>query len=231
MSINALGITLEIYQIHITFLLLFIYLGIFEYLLGIKRQIEWINILIPGYLNHFIILNLDGLWLYIIMHRILSNIDFLSILLNFHQFFICPSHLHQILFTLEISNMLENILCELLALVDDHLVPLLVLNDLQVHRDIAQHVLQHHLGEVVCVVVHHAPSHLGQHADLAGVGDEGATVGSSGDFDVALGLLYFLQHRLQLQGEVLDLGMEGGEVLVGVVHLGEGVHVGWLTHW
>lgn len=94
--------------------------------------------------------------------------------------------------------MLEDVLSKLFALIDDHLVSLLVLDNLEVHGDVGEHIFQHHVCEVVSIVVHHAAAHLGQHPNLAGVRAQIAPVSGTGDVNVTLSLLHFLKHRLQL---------------------------------
>ena len=143
--------------------------------------------------------HLHRLWLYIIIHFLLQVDLRFALSPHFLELLIGPSHLNEVLLTLEVSDVLQNILGQLLALIDGVLVPLLILDGLEVESHFTQHIVEHHLCEVISIVVHHSATHLGEHADLARVRAE-ASMGGPGELYVPLSLLNLLKHWLKLVG-------------------------------
>ena len=141
----------------------------------------------------------------------------LALVLHLLQLLIRPSHLNQVLLRLEVIDVLHNILSQGFGLVYYDLVLLLTFNLLEVYGYFAQDVIEKKLCEVVGVVVHHPPTHFGEHANLPSILRQPPAVSCFCDLYVPLSLLNFLQHWLELVGEHRDLGLKILKMRVGVI--------------
>jgi len=74
-----------------------------------------------------------------------------------------PFHLHQVLFTLIVDQVLQQVLCIQLSIILKQLIRRFLLYLLQFNHCISQEIIQQHFGKVICIEVNESASHFREH--------------------------------------------------------------------
>ena len=119
-----------------------------------------------------------------------------------------PSHLHKILLTLKIGDVLKQIFCERFSLINLVRLSLLVFYHLKFDRRLSQNIIEHHFRQIISIVMHQSTTHFRKHTDLPVVLAQFVGICASRHIDISLGLLYLLKHWLEFVGELRHLSLQ-----------------------
>ena len=126
------------------------------------------------------------------------------------------------LLALEVNDMLEKIFSKLFALMHSIIASLFLFNFLELNYSVSQDIIQKHLSQIICIVVHHAATHFRYHSNTTRILAEhpilvASLISCFGQLYVSLRLFDTLKHRLQFLREVSDLRLKIRDMGIWVV--------------
>ena len=85
---------------------------------------------------------------------------------------------------------------------------LLVFYHLKLDCRLSQNIIEHHLCQIVGIIVHQSTTHFRKHSNLTIVLTQFVGISAPRHIDIPLGLLNLLEHWLEFVGELLHLSLK-----------------------